>query len=254
MKTISILGGGWLGFALAKEFKNKYKILISSRTSEKLKLYEAENLNAFVLNEINFENIDNLLDTNYLFINFPPSKFDDYLGFLSKIYKNPKIKNIKKIIFISSTSIYPNESGIYTENIEIFNPNSKIVFDAEKLIYKQTDVILRCAGLMGGDRIAGKYFSGKTIDTGDLKVNHVHRFDVIEAVKLVINKNLNGIYNLCANEHPTRKELYDYICEKLKIEKPIYIKNSLLINRIISSKKIEDIGFSYKYNNPKEFY
>ena len=80
MKKFTILGTGWLGFELAKSFKDLYKIKVSSRNEEKLKIYEDEGLSSYVLNENHLESLDELLDTDYLFINFPPSKFDDYLS------------------------------------------------------------------------------------------------------------------------------------------------------------------------------
>ena len=95
-------------------------------------------------------------------------------------------ENAKKVFFISSTSIYPNEEGIYDENSKLYNPNSKIVLDAEKVVSGKSDVIFRCSGLMGYDRIAGKYFAGKTLDSEDVKVNYIHRDDIIEATKFAI--------------------------------------------------------------------
>ena len=53
-----------------------------------------------ILNEDNFSFLENLLDTDYLFINFPPSKFKNYLLFLNKIYTNKNLQKIEKIIFI----------------------------------------------------------------------------------------------------------------------------------------------------------
>ena len=81
-------------------------------------MYEDEGLSSYVLNEDNLDSLEQLLETNYLFINFPPSKFDDYISFLSKIYNHKSIKNIQKIIFISSTSIYPNIQGLFDEEYE----------------------------------------------------------------------------------------------------------------------------------------
>lgn len=108
MKRFTILGTGWLGFELAKVLKNDYLIKVSSRNEEKIKMYEEEGLSSYILNENNLNFLDELLDTDYLFINYPPSKFDNYLVFLNKIYTHNRIKDIEKIIFISSTSIYPN--------------------------------------------------------------------------------------------------------------------------------------------------
>ncbi|MFW2525209.1 NAD(P)-binding domain-containing protein, partial [Aliarcobacter butzleri] len=84
----TILGAGWLGFELAKSLKNKYKIVVSSRDEEKLKIYEDEGFSSYILNEQNFDYIEELLNTDFLFINFPPSKFENYLLFLEKIYSS----------------------------------------------------------------------------------------------------------------------------------------------------------------------
>ena len=99
MKIFTILGTGWLGFELAKQFKNDYKVKVSSRSEEKMKMYEDEGLFAYILNENNLEFLDQLLETDYLFINFPPSKFEDYLTFLNKIYSHQKINKLLLKIF-----------------------------------------------------------------------------------------------------------------------------------------------------------
>ena len=75
---------------------------------------------------------------------------------------------------------------------------------------------------MGYNRIAGRYFSGKQLDSEDVKVNYVHKDDVIEATKFVINNNINGVFNLCSKEHPTKKEIYLYNALKYNFEKPIF--------------------------------
>ena len=97
MKIFTILGAGWLGFELAKKFKNDYKVKVSSRSEEKMKMYKDEGLFAYILNENNLEFLDQLLETDYLFINFPPSKFEDYLTFLNKM-ENINLKNASNYI------------------------------------------------------------------------------------------------------------------------------------------------------------
>ena len=140
MKAITILGTGWLGLELALDLKQKYKIKVSSRTAEKIKIYEDEGLASYILNEDNLDSLEQLLETNYLFINFPPSKFNDYVSFLSKIYNHKSIKNIEKIIFISSTSIYPNIERLFNEEYEIKESSSKLVFEAENLVKEKTQL------------------------------------------------------------------------------------------------------------------
>lgn len=253
MKTISILGTGWLGLALAKSLKNRFEVKVSIRNEQKLKEMTDEGLIPYLFNEENLSNLDNLLEADYLFINFPPSKFDNYLSFLEKIYLSKKIDDIEKVIFISSTSIYPNETAVFKEEYKIFNPISKSVFDAEELIKKKTDVVFRCAGLMGYDRVAGRYFEGKSLDSEDVKVNYVHRDDVINATIFVIENDLNGIFNLCSSFHPSRKEVYLSNAKKHGFLEPIFKNKKEYKNRIIDGSKIESLGFRYKYPNPLEY-
>jgi len=252
-KNFSILGTGWLGLPLALALKNDFEVKVSIRTNEKKEQMLKEGLQAFVLNEENLSFLNLLLDTNYLFIDFPPSKFENYELFLQKIYKHEKIKNIEKIIFISSTSIYPDEQGIFEEDIIFKNPKSKKIFDIENLIKDKTQLIFRCAGLMGLNRIAGKYYAGKVLDSQDIRVNYVHLDDVIAATKFSIKNNLKGIYNLCSTEHPTRKEVYLKFAKKYGFEKPIFKNKKNYKQRLIDGSKIEKEGFRYKYPNPLKY-
>lgn len=253
MKAITILGTGWLGLELALDLKQKYKIKVSSRTAEKIKIYEDEGLASYILNEDNLDSLEQLLETNYLFINFPPSKFDDYISFLSKIYNHKSIKNIQKIIFISSTSIYPNIQGLFDEEYEIKESSSKLVFEAENLVKEKSDVIFRVAGLVGGSRYFGKRSANKVVEYPKTPINFVHRNDVIEATKFVIENDINGIFNLCSKEHPTKEEIYSFNSKKYDFEKPIFLDNKEFLNRLIDGSKIEKLGFIYKYNNAFEF-
>lgn len=253
MKTFTILGAGWLGLELAIVLKNDFKIKVSSRSQEKVNIYEEEGFSSYILNENNFEFLDELFETNYLFINFPPSKFEDYLLFLNKIYSHEKIKNIEKIFFVSSTSIYPNIEGLFNEDYEIKEPNSKIVFEAENLIKDKSDVIFRVAGLVGANRYFGKRSANKIIEFPKTPINFVHRNDVINATKFIIEKDLSGIFNLCSNTHPTKEEIYSFNSKKYNFEKPIFLENKNFFNRLIDGSKIEKKGFTYKYENPFEF-
>lgn len=253
MKTFSILGTGWLGYALAFELKDKYKVKVSIKDDLKKEKFKEENLSPFLLNEENLDSLDDLLETDYLFINFPPSKFKDYIGFLNKIYSHKKIKSIEKIIFISSTSIYPDLDLVFNEEFILKDSKSPKVYDAEVLVKDKTDLILRSSGLMGYNRIAGKRSASKLVNDKDIKVNYIHRDDVISATLFAISNNINGIFNLSVEEHPTKEEIYLFNSKKYGFEKSIFKDEQGLKNRIIDGSKIESLGFKYKYSNPFDF-
>lgn len=249
-KTISILGTGWLGHPLALRLLDKYKVKVSLRSLNKKLQFQNEGLIPFLLNENSLESLDEILDTDYLFINFPPSKFDNFSSFLEKIYSNKKIQKIEKIIFISSTSIYPDEAKVFDENEVFNNPKSSKIFKIEEAIKDKTHLIFRCAGLMGANRISGKYFAGKELDSEDVKVNYVHLEDIIRATIFALDNDLKGIYNLCSCEHPTRKEIYFKNALNFGFEKPIFKDKKVYKERLIDGSKIEKEGFKYEYPNP----
>ena len=263
MKTFTILGLGWLGHPLSYELKNKYKIKASVRNDERLASFKDElkkddidqnNFELYVLNEYNLENLDALLDTDYLFINYPPSKFDDYISFLSKIYSHKKINNIEKIFFVSSTSIYPDLNEEFHEDYIISKPKRQNVYDCEEFIKNKTNYILRASGLMGYNRVAGRYFSGKVVKDSKSIVNFVHRDDVISAVEFILNNKItDGIYNLVSPSYPTKEEIYTNNCEKLNIPLPTFTNVITINNRKVNTKKLLESGFSYKFNNPLEY-
>lgn len=253
MKTFTILGAGWLGLALAKVLHSSFKVKVSRSKENKKKYLDSLGLESYLFNENDFSFLDELLETDFLIINYPPSKFENYNKFLLRIYRNKKISTISKIIFISSTSIYPNEDAFFNEEYNIINPLSKIVFQAENIIKDKTDVIFRCAGLMGYHRIAGKYFSGKVLDSKNSKANYIHRDDIISAIKFVVLKDINGVFNLCSKEHPLKKEVYDLNAKNYSFEKPIYKNTKEYKNRVIDSSKLEGLGFVYKYSNPLKY-
>ena len=252
METFSILGTGWLGLTLANHLQNKYKVKVSTRHKTDLQKYEDMALYPFFLDEKNLDNLGELLDTDYLFINFPPSKFEDYIGFLKKIYSYNKISKIKKIIFVSSTSIYANENITFNEKSTDLKIDS-LVYKAEELVKNKTDVIFRCSGLMGENRIAGKYFSNKHTNNAEKKVNYVHKTDVINATTFTLENDTKGVFNLCASSHPTRKEIYLFNSKKYAFKAPIFSDENINKDRIIVASKIEELGFKYKYSNPFDF-
>ena len=247
MKRFTILGAGWLGLELANQLKNKYEIVVSVRNDEKLFEYSNLGFVSYILNEEDLSSLDKLLDTDYLFINYPPSKFDNYLSFLGKIYLHDKIKTIEKIVFISSTSIYPNNEGIFDESSFIEIPSNKIVFDAENLVLNKTHIIFRASALFGENRIAGKRLSNKIVNFPNTKINFVHRNDVIGATIFAIENNLSGIFNLASKQHPTKEKLYSFNAQKYGFDKPIFMDNGKSIERIVDGSKIEKLGFKYQY-------
>ncbi len=250
MKTFSILGCGFLGLGLVKQLQKSYIINIATRSKLKAKEFSSCGFNSYVLFLNNYQYLKEFLDCDILFISLPP-KDENYIFFLEHIYKN--ILNKTKVIFISSTSIYPQKDLIFTESFYIKNDDFSLVNKAERVVKKRSNIIFRSAGLMGENRIPGKYFSNKEVKNYMQKVNYVHKDDLISVIVFALDKNLEGIYNVCALEHPRKKEIYTKNAKKYNFKEPIFNSSSnenKNINRIISSSKLCKEGFEYIYSKP----
>lgn len=246
MKTFSILGYGWLGTALGKKIKENYYLKISSSSSSKVEELKKEGYSSYLIND---KNIDKeFFQTDILFINIPPSKSSDYLLLLKNIYAH--ILEKTEVIFISSSSIYDKEDKEYFEDTQILKSTNALVFEAESLVSKRTNLIFRCTGLMGYDRIPGKYHSGKNVNYPYASINYVHQDDVISAVLFSLENELKGVYNLCSRMHPTKIDIFLCNAKKYKFEESIFGYKDTKLKRVINSDKLRAFGFKYKYENP----
>ena len=159
---------------------------------------------------------------------------------LKQIQKN----KIKKVLFISSISVYRQLTGEVDENTYIKptkNLNNQLI-DSEKILIgnsKFKTTILRMGGLIGpGRHPVYSLVNKKKILNPEGKINLIHLDDCINIIyNLILNFPKNEIFNCVAPFHPSKKEYYSSIAldKKLKLPDFDYSKS---ITRTVSSKKI----------------
>jgi len=259
MTKISILGCGWLGLPLAKALLKKGISVNGSTTSEnKLPILKEAGINPFLLtveSESISENITNFLaESEILIIDIPPKlrtadPSSEKKAFVEKI-KNliPFIEKstVKKVLFVSSTSVYGDDNGLVTEE-SIPNPDTesgKQLVLAEKLLQENQNfetTILRFGGLIGEDRHPIKFLAGKeNIENPDAPVNLIHQKDCIGIIEAIINQSKwNEVFNAVAPFHPTRAEYYTSKAIEMDLALPKFNSQYSDIKKVISSEKIE---------------
>ena len=138
-------------------------------------------------------NIDPFFQSEILIINIPPGRRREDVETahpieIQNLIEKAKSGTIKKIIFVSSIGVYGNANRIVTEE-DTPNPVSssgKALAKIESFFktQKQFDItILRMAGLVGGDRKAGRFLAGKKdVPNGKAPVNLVHLDDCIQVI------------------------------------------------------------------------
>ena len=248
--NISILGCGWLGFPLALTLTKKGCSIKGSITSEiKVEKLKSNGVQPFIIDLSNRENeFEKFLNSEVLIIAIPSKNIADFKNLISHI-ENSKIKTI---LFISSTSVYPNSNSIVTENSLIKkNPLSEI-----ELLFKTNtnfkSTILRFGGLIGYDRKPGNFFkNGKAINYPDAFVNLIHRDDCIQIIKEIIAKNIwDKTLNACADTHPKKRDFYAKEFKKEGRNNPTF--NELASNeyKIINSDQLKSIlNYNFIYSD-----
>jgi nucleoside-diphosphate-sugar epimerase len=264
---ISILGCGWLGLPLGKFLVAKGHVVKGSTTSEqKIPLLSSVRIEPFLLQfspqiEVQSEDyVSQFLDCETLILCIPPraGKYgeDFHVQQIQSLIVHLKSSSIKSIIYTSSTSVYPELNGEMTEDDEVFENHALIKVENLLKSLPQNVTILRCGGLMGGERMPAKYFAGKTINTGQTPVNYVHQEDVIQIITMILEKEFwNETYNVVSPKHPMRKDVFLKNCADLGFEKPIFEEPTEPIPyKIISPQKlILRTGYEFKFSNPLEF-
>lgn len=270
MKTASIIGLGWLGEPLGFFLLEKgLQVLGSTTSAEKQDRLSQKGIQAvrFSLNPhpegVGF---NALFQSQILVVNIPPRARSGNGAFhLEQIkYLRSLIDNssIQKVIFVSSTGIYPEVASEkkYSEHFPLSQENTgnDTIFWAEELMAKDRNfelTIVRFGGLMGDDRIPGKYFSGREHVAGHTRVNFIHRIDAVRMLAWVIEKGLwNETFNGVAPIHPLRREIYGKNALDLGIAPPASYQNEPEgKDRLIDSSKILDTGFVFDYPDPLGF-
>ena len=267
MKSVAIVGLGWLGLPLALHLKELGWCVKGSKQSPD----DAQKLHQLGIETYPFSLSDEmkrlpdyirpLFNVDALIITLPPSSFSSqqYCEYLAFLTNQAKKQGVQHLIFTSSTSVFPNISGQFDESSQLSAETEmgKTLIQAEQCLF-QSGIshcdILRLAGLIGKQRHPVKFLAGKHNLKGYSPVNLVHLEDCIQAITaLLMNPNGLRTYHLCAPIHPTRAEYYTKAAVFYDLSIPQFECSDSDPKRIIMADKIcRDLGFAYRYPNPDD--
>jgi hypothetical protein len=234
---IGIISLGWLGEKLANELSELGALVWGTvSTEEKSKrISEKIEIEAIVWKSeegISDQLKSKLSSTDLLILNLPPSVFrnETYAQGLGQFI--PFLNEKSKVIFTSSSSVYPNDLNDAVESYVFKDAEINKIGEAEaKLskLLKQKLAILRLAGLIGEDRNPVYYLAKKEMnDHPEKPVNLIHRQDIIQIIKKLIRVDYFGeILNVCHPDHPTRKDYYSKLAKQNDLPELHFIENVL---------------------------
>jgi len=244
MKHVSILGCGWLGKELAVNLiKKGYEVKGSTTSKDKLQELESVAITPYLV-DISKEHISSeFLDADVLIITITSKEVENFKRLISSIEKS----NITKVIFISSTSVYPSLNKEMTEEDETVDSPLVEIENLFRNNNKFQTTIIRFAGLFGGERQPGNWFANRKIPHPKGYVNMIHREDCIAIIQEIIEQDVFGeVFNACVNDHPTREGFYINARKTLGKPIPEFDESKPLVYKIISSKKLQK-ALSYQF-------
>ena len=264
-KTISIAGMGWLGLALASHLKMLgYTIKGSVTSEEKAATLRKSGYHSIsmVLTETGIIGpVDLLLaNSDYLVIMVPPGlrrhSGSDFVLKMSYLLSAVEASEVKKVILVSSTSVYGDAQGHVTEK-DVPRPETqagKQLFQVEQLFFTSEKIeatIVRFGGLFGGSRQPVRYLAGRTdLSNGDAPVNLIHRADCIGILTEIIKQDAFGhIFNAVLSAHPKKREYYRSIAATMDLVPPEYSEgNSEEIYKQVDSINLDSV-LNYKFKH-----
>lgn len=254
--SVTIIGCGWLGLPLGKELVEKgYTVNGSVRQSSGFAALEEVGIKPFALDLEESTDIPTSISMRerILVISIPPVDRKNpkrYKQMLQEVLN--QFSDQTKVIFTSSTGIYPKDASNYAEDFHFSDEQESTALNiAENVIRnsKKTSVIFRLGGLIGPNRHPIRFLQGRNgVKNPEGPINFVHQGDCIRALLLAIeNTAVSGTFNLVYPEHPTRKEYYLEAASHYAITPPNFIEEEA-IKRLISSEKIQqDLQFEFQF-------
>lgn len=275
-KRISILGCGWLGFPLAKRLLGSgitSQVKGSTTSKDKLDQFAGAGIDGYLLPLNPDDGLDASIskpffDTDIIVISIPPRMSQNVAGNYSAqmrmVAEAIRQSPAKEVVFVSSTGVYRDLSQTAVEpdvQLPEHSAHPEMVA-AENAIAalrpEKTVTILRLSGLLGYNRIPGKYVQGqKEMTTGDIPVNYIHRDDAAGIIKAVIQQGIqNETFNITAPFHPTRSEVYVDSCAQFGWEAPTFkMPEQHPAFKLISGDKFsKTYQYEFKYPDPLQFH
>jgi nucleoside-diphosphate-sugar epimerase len=249
MKSVSILGCGWLGLALASDLLKKgYAVKGSTTQQTKLEALTTAGIKPYLLDfkpHLIPGDHSDFFNSELLVISIPPRRKSGqtelYLQQLDSIIAHVVMHPLRRVIFISSTSVYAEDNKIVTE--EDAN-RASYAFKAEDKFRSRSEfktTILRFGGLIGPGRHPGKFFAGKkAIAGGNNPVNIIHQDDCVAIIGRIMTDEIYGeTFNACSDNHPTKMHFYTAASKELGLDVPEFVENDESPFKVVSSEKLK---------------
>lgn len=254
-KTITVLGCGWLGLPLALKLVAKgWQVKGTTTRAEKLATLTGHHIDAYLVQLDSLNTADPaFLGSDVLLINVPPGlrrrSEEAYLAEMEQLLAMVKQSPVKYVVFISSTSVYPELNKVISDVDEVDEDSA--LYQSE-LLFTQctgfTTTVIRFAGLIGPGRDPSRFFAGKQgVPNGQAPVNLIHLEDCLGIIEAVLTQQQFGFtYHAAAPTHPTKQAFYTAAATRAGLALPGFVDELREWKVVDSGTLVNDLGYSWR--------
>ena len=270
-QRIGIIGGGWLGQPLAQFLVDLGHIVIVTKTNQQgaCELQVAGFQSAVVDLQQSVET--NIVTLKPLMLDviigcFPPGfrrgKGTEYAECWYNLIQIAQQLNVKKVVMVSSTTVYPDSNEIMHEEAAtlslaqrspLFSANARTMLQAEQHLIDSTldYAIVRCSGLIGPNRHPAN-FAQKLRQVSDLApANILHLTDAIGTVSFSVLNLSREIVNATTPNTTNKAEFYQTALERHGCSEslPPIVHHE---DKLVSADKIIRLGYHFHFQHTLE--
>ncbi|MGJ8638179.1 MAG: NAD-dependent epimerase/dehydratase family protein [Opitutaceae bacterium] len=287
-ESLMIFGCGYVGKALAQYcLQNGVRVGALTRNEEKAAELQRIGVSDVIVADLDSDSWhDQLSEPFEAVVNCVSSAGGgiagyrkSYLDGQASILRWAKTQRIKRYVYTSSTSVYPQDGGVEVDELADTTeapPTGSVILESEALIAAaEADLerwyVLRLAGIYGPGRhylLNQLLANEETIPgAGDYTLNVIHLDDSVSAIcaALTSEEAPSGIYNI-ADDAPTTKEaMVHWLASDLSLKAPTFDPSNVSPRlarrggrmpdrRILNSKARQQLGWQPKYPSFREGY
>ncbi|MZI95190.1 NAD(P)H-binding protein [Vibrio sp. CAIM 722] len=270
MSRVVIIGAGWLGQPLAQSLlKQQMKVSVTKTQMAGVEMLAKQGIPSFLCNLTTPDALTEQLfqrQCDTVIGCFPPGfrrgNGDEYAHYWGNLVTHAHAAGVKKIIMISSTSVYPNLGQIMHEedasyslalNNDTFTDNARILLKAEQCVIDSglDYVIIRCSGLFGADRHPARFATRLKSVSSEAPANMLHQKDAIGITEFSLRHLSRQVINATTPNTVSKAQFYQAALDIIGSKEPLPPINDLPDKQIVSDKLIR-LGYSFHYTNTLE--
>jgi len=271
VKSIVIIGAGWLGQPLAEHLiQLKHSVCATKTTNEGVQALTQKLIPSQIFQfsiqspETSINQLVKLLREKHadtVIGCFPPGfrkgAGNDYAKYWEQVVQSAQLAEVAQIVMVSSSTVYPNRAKkMYeddatlelTKTDEAFSENAKIMLQAEESVIQSglQYNIVRCSGLVGPNRHPSRFASKLKQVSSSAPANMLHLKDAVGSVTFAVNQSHSCVLNATTPKTVSKAEYYQSALTSVGSDEPLP-KIVSTPDKEIMPDKIQALGYQFHY-------